>query len=95
MDFMKDFGRVWHAGLLHKLAAAGLTTPSIAWLTSYLSTRTITVTVGSTQSKEHSNRWCTTGLTPWASSIYCLHQRHARQVINHHNITDKNGPLCR
>ena len=37
-----------------KLAAAGLTTPSIAWLTSYLSTRTIIVTVGSTQSKEHS-----------------------------------------
>ena len=54
MDFMKAFNRVWHAGLLHKLAAAGLTTPSIAWLTSYLSTRTITVTVGSTQSKEHS-----------------------------------------
>ena len=54
MDFMKAFDRVWHAGLLHKLAAAGLTKPSIAWLTSYLSTRTIAVTVGSTQSKEHS-----------------------------------------
>ena len=54
MDFMKAFDRVWHAGLLHKLAAAGLTAPSIAWLISYLSTRTITVTVGSTQSKEHS-----------------------------------------
>ena len=52
MDFMKAFDRVWHNGLLHKLALAGLSDHSVAWLTSYLSARSIEVTIGNTRSTQ-------------------------------------------
>ncbi len=50
MDFMKAFDRVWHGGLLHKLAAAGVAPRSLDWLDSYLNGRTISVRVESTLS---------------------------------------------
>ena len=38
-DISKAFDRVWHAGLLLKLQAAGVTGKVLAWFTSYLSDR--------------------------------------------------------
>lgn len=46
MDFYKAFDRVWHEGLLYKLRRCGLTPSAIAWLTSYISHRTMSVRVG-------------------------------------------------
>ena len=45
MDFMKAFDRVWHDGLLHKLAQCGVSLSSLAWICNYLSGRHITVRV--------------------------------------------------
>ena len=50
MDFMKVFDRVWHDGLLHKLAQCGVSLSSLAWICNYLSGRHITVRVGEGQS---------------------------------------------
>ena len=50
MDFMKAFDRVWHDGLLHKLAQCGVSLSSLAWICNYLSGRHITVRVGEGQS---------------------------------------------
>ena len=36
MDFMKAFDRVWHDGLLHKLAQCGVSLSSLAWICNYL-----------------------------------------------------------
>ena len=38
-DISKAFDRVWHAGLLYKLRAAGVTGEVLAWFKSYLSNR--------------------------------------------------------
>ena len=38
-DISKAFNRAWHAGLLHKLEAAGVTGEVIAWFKNYLSDR--------------------------------------------------------
>ena len=54
MDFTKAFDRVWHTGLLHKIAASGVSTSSTDWLRSYLDNRLIRVRVGSTLSAEKS-----------------------------------------
>ena len=32
MDFMKAFDRVWHTGLLYKLAQCGISSSSLAWI---------------------------------------------------------------
>ena len=45
MDFMKAFDRVWHTGLLYKLAQCGISSSSLAWIQDYLSNRYITVQV--------------------------------------------------
>ena len=37
MDFHKAFDKVWHSGLLHKLAIRGLDASAIDWLRDYLS----------------------------------------------------------
>lgn len=50
LDFHKAFDRVWHKGLLYKLALFGVSSFSLAWLTSYLSDRKIAVRVGSSVS---------------------------------------------
>ena len=54
MDFTKTFDRVWHTGLLHKIAASGVSTSSTDWLRCYLDNRLIRVRVGSTLSAEKS-----------------------------------------
>ena len=38
-DISKAFDRVWHAGLLYNLRAAGVTGEVLAWFKSYLSNR--------------------------------------------------------
>ena len=39
MDFMKAFDRVWHTGLLYKLAQCWISSSSLAWIQNYLSNR--------------------------------------------------------
>ena len=41
MDFKKAFDRVWHTGLLHKLAMIGVAPPSVSWIADFLTKRTI------------------------------------------------------
>ena len=53
MDFMKAFDRVWHDGLIYKLAVLGVESQSLAWLKNYLSGRFIRVRVGSTLSEPY------------------------------------------
>ena len=36
-DISKAFDRVWHAGLIHKLNAAGVAGEALLWLKNYLS----------------------------------------------------------
>ena len=50
MDFMKAFDRVWHTGLLYKLAQCGISSSSLAWIQDYLSNRYITVQVDGSKS---------------------------------------------
>ena len=38
-DISKAFDRVWHAGLIHKLEAAGVTEEALEWFRNYLSNR--------------------------------------------------------
>ena len=45
MDFHKAFDKVWHSGLLHKLAILGLDAGAIDWLRDYLSGRTLQLSV--------------------------------------------------
>ncbi len=54
MDFMKAFDRVWHRGLLHKLATLGVLPESLGWLRSYLRDRQLSVRVGTVLSEPHS-----------------------------------------
>ena len=51
MDFMKAFDRVWHSGILCKLAACGVEMSSLARITDYLPHRFLSVRVGSTLSE--------------------------------------------
>ena len=53
MDFTKAFDKVWHSGLLFKLATLGVQKDSIEWIKDYLSCRYISVRVGSTLSDPH------------------------------------------
>ena len=47
LDLKKAFDRVWHAGLIAKLHAAGVRGQLLAWLTDFLSNRQQRVRVGS------------------------------------------------
>ena len=53
LDFKKAFDRVWHHGLLHKLLACGISPKSVAWISSYLTNRQISVKVRNTLSEFH------------------------------------------
>ena len=74
LDLQKALDRVWHHGLLHQLTALGISPRSLAWLTSYLSDRSITVRVGSTCTQSHLFR-CTTGLTRRPDPVHYFHQQ--------------------
>ena len=52
-DFKKVFVRVWHTGLLLKLAMIGVALSSVSWISYYLKKRTISVRVGSSLSPQH------------------------------------------
>ena len=54
LDFHKAFDKVWHKGLLFKLASCGVTTGALEWFRSYLSERSVAVRVGSGVSLPHS-----------------------------------------
>lgn len=56
MDFQKAFDRVWHHGLLYKLAAMGVGKYSLTWLRSYLTSREIVVRVGTARSDPYTLR---------------------------------------
>ena len=45
MDFRKAFSKVWHSGLLYKLAACGVQASSLAWLKDYFSDSCISMRV--------------------------------------------------
>ena len=53
LDFHKAFDRVWHAGLLHKLAQIGVGPSACDWLRNYLSARCLRVRVGTDLSSPH------------------------------------------
>ena len=50
-DVSKAFDRVWHAGLIHKLRAAGITGHLLKWFVSYLEKRRQRVVVSCVQSE--------------------------------------------
>ena len=50
-DISKAFDRVWHAGLVHKLQAAGISGSFLQWLINYLSNRKQRVVLPGVQSK--------------------------------------------
>ena len=50
-DISKAFDRVWHAGLVHKLQAAGISGNFLHWLINYLSNRKQRVVLHGVQSK--------------------------------------------
>ena len=45
-DLKKAFDKVWHAGLLRKLAAAGVSGPAFSWFQDFLSARSQQTVVG-------------------------------------------------
>ena len=49
-DVSKAFDRVWHAGLVHKLRAAGITVNPLKWFVSYLENRRQRVFISGIQS---------------------------------------------
>ena len=53
MYLQKAFDRVWHHGLLHKLASIGLSCHRFTWLRSYLLNNRIVVRVGEALSELH------------------------------------------
>ena len=69
MDFMKAFDRVWHTGLLYKLAQCGISLSSLAWIRDYLSNRHITVQVDGSKSLQLR---CHKDLTSGLYSLWCL-----------------------
>ena len=50
-DVSKAFDRVWHAGLVHKLRAAGITGNLLKWFVSYLKNRRQRVVISGAQSE--------------------------------------------
>ena len=53
LDFQKAFDKVWHKGLLFKLATCGVTAEALEWFQSYLSDRTIAVRIEGVLSSPH------------------------------------------
>ena len=49
-DISKAFDRVWHAGLIHKLKAAGISSDLLSWSVSYLANRKQRVVLPGTES---------------------------------------------
>ena len=54
LDFQKAFDKVWHKGLLFKLACCGVSPDALSWFESYLLDQAITVRVEGIYSKSHS-----------------------------------------
>ena len=75
MDFMKAFDRVWHSGLLYKLAQCGVSLSSLEWIRDYLSNRHITVQVDGSKKNLFQSQFqlgCHKDLTSGLYSLWCL-----------------------
>ena len=53
LDIYKNFDRVWHAGLLHKLKSYGISGQQFALISSFLSNRWLRVVVDGKSSQEY------------------------------------------
>ena len=53
LDFQKAFDKVWHKGLLFKLACCGVSPNAVSWFESYLLNRAIIVRVDGTYSESY------------------------------------------
>ena len=53
LDFQKAFDKVWHKGLLFKLACCGVSPDALSWFENYLFDRAIAVRVEGIYSKSH------------------------------------------
>ena len=53
LDISKAFGRVWHAGLLHKLKSYGISGPILSLISSFLSNRRLRVVLDGKSSQEY------------------------------------------
>ena len=53
LDISKAFGRVWHAGLLHKLKSHGISGQIFGLISSFLSNRRLRVVLDGKSSQEH------------------------------------------
>ena len=75
LDITKAFDKVWHAGLLHKLATCGLSGQLLNFATDFLSGRHIRVRVGGELSNRHLLLWCSPEICLGAHSVLCYDQR--------------------
>ena len=53
LDICKDFGRVWHADLLHKLKSYGISGQIFGIISSFQNTRQLRVVLDETSSEEY------------------------------------------
>ena len=53
LDISKAFGKVWHAGLLHKLTSYGISGQILGLNSSFLSNRRFRVVLGEKSSKKY------------------------------------------
>ena len=53
LDISKAFGRVWHAGLLHKLKSYGISVQIFGLISSFLSNRRLPVVLNGKSSQEY------------------------------------------
>ena len=53
LDIFKAFGRVWHAGLLHKLKSCGISVQIICLISSFVNNRWIQVVLDGKSSQEY------------------------------------------
>ena len=53
LDIFKAFGRVWHAGLLHKCKSYGISGQIFGLISSFLSNRWLRVVLDGMSSKEY------------------------------------------
>ena len=71
-DISKAFDRVWHAGLLHKLEAAGVTGKLLNWFKNYLLDRRQRVILPGVDSDRSKYLLVFHKLLYWAHCFFCL-----------------------
>ena len=62
LDISKDFDKVWHSGLLHKLPQRGINEQLLEWFKDYLSNRSKRIAIEGTDVRMGTNScWCAIG----------------------------------